>query len=69
MRAHVVVLAKPLVDDRLRLSGLCQTFGLEDLVAQRSVGAFFIAVLSRIAGIDLCGLDASPPLPVPEGCG
>ena len=45
MRADVVVLSEPLVDDDLSLLCCGEPLGIENLAAQRSIEAFAVPVL------------------------
>ena len=66
MRADVIVLAEPAIDDRLGLSGCWEPFSVEYLTAEGAVEALVISILPRRAGIDLHGGYAHPPQPILE---
>ncbi len=58
MRADVVVLPEPRVDDDLRLPGRREPLGVENFTPQRPVEAFVVAVLPGRARIDAYRLNA-----------
>ena len=58
MRADVIVLFKPCLDDDLSLPDGAEPFGIEYFPSQRAVEAFVVAVLPRGARIDADRLDA-----------
>ena len=67
MRADVIVLFEPLIDDGLRLSGCCKPFGVEDFTTKRSVEALIVSVLPGRAWIDVDWLNADFGEPIFEG--
>ena len=68
MRADVIVLPEPLIDDDLGLLGRREPLGVENLVPERSIEALVVAVLPGRARIDPDGLNANAPEPVLERC-
>lgn len=68
MRADVIVLPEPRVDDDLRLTGRREPLGIEHLAAQRAVEALVVAVLPGRAWIDADRLNADMAEPILERC-
>ena len=68
MRSHVIVLAQPLIDNDLCLSGRCEPLSIEHLATQGAVKALVISILPGRSRIDLDGLDANTCEPVQERC-
>ena len=52
MRAGVVVLSEPVIDDDLSLLGRREPFGIEYLTAQRAVEPLVVPVLPRRSRVD-----------------
>src|SRR5690606_28293888 len=57
VRAHMVVVSAPLLDDHARLDSRAEPLEAQALIAQPSVEALVGAVLPRFAGIDVGDLD------------
>ena len=57
MRAHMIVLLEPLIDDGSGLLDARKPFRIEDFSAQRSVEALVISILPRGAGVDVYWLN------------
>ena len=69
MRADVIVLFEPLIDDALCLSGCCKPFGVEDFATQRSVKSLIVSILPGGPGVDVNRLDPDFGQPIFEGFG
>ena len=68
MRADVIVLLEPRVDDDLGLLGRREPLGIENLVPERPIEALVVAVLPGRARIDPDRLNADALKPVLERC-
>ncbi len=63
MRAGVVVLVEPAIDDDLSLFRGCEPLGIEDFPAERSIETLVVPVLPGRARVDPDGLHADPLQP------
>lgn len=63
MRAGVVVLSEPVIDDDLRLLGRREPLRVENLPAQRPVEPLIVSVLPGRSWIDADRLDADASQP------
>jgi hypothetical protein len=64
MRANVIILPEPRVDNDLGLLGRREPLGIENLVPERPIEALVVAVLPGRARIDPDGLNADTLEPV-----
>ncbi len=69
MWPDVIVLAEPLIDDGLSLSGDREPLGVEHLSTQSAVEPFVLSVLPGRTRIDPNGRDADPAKPILKGLG
>lgn len=66
VRSDSVVVLAPGLDQDARLAAGVEPFGIQALVAQAAVEALVGAVLPRIAGLDMHGLDPVPGDPLQD---
>lgn len=68
MGADTVVLLEPSVDDHLCLFCGVEPLCILDFAALSTIEAFIVAVLPRLPGIDLDGLDLDFSQPILQRC-
>ena len=58
MRAHVIVLLEPVIDNDLSLLSRIEPFSIENFATQRTIEALIVSVLPRRPRIDADRFDA-----------